>query len=185
MKRMLELGCGTNPRYNPEFDEYYALEYSQEAAGVARERLRLDGHNSETHHVLQHKVGYENFPFQDDYFDFVLADQFLEHIPRQGFFKDPWNKVHEINPVIWCLNECWRVAKHGACVQFNVPKWDSAEMWQDPTHVNPVPPQFWVYFGELDPWDLKASYGIRAKLNLMETIDGGWYHVFKLQAVKP
>jgi len=195
MRRMLELGCGDNPRYQSGYDEYYAIELSEKAAGDAREKLRRNGFQvgtgpqdwiphlnsfNATHFIVQGKAGYHDFPFDDNHFDFILGDQFLEHIPRQGFIQHVGGAVVEINPVINCLNECWRVAKPGAKVQFNVPKWNSKEMWQDPTHLNPVPPEFWVYFDEVDAWKLKESYGIKASLNLDETIDAGWYHVFKL-----
>jgi predicted SAM-dependent methyltransferase len=154
---MLELGVGDNARKQDGY-EYHAVDCvpTSETTAICR-------------------VGFEPLPYEDNYFDFVLGDQFLEHIPRQG---------PDGNPVIQCINECYRVAKPGAKLQFNVPKWNSQEMWQDPTHVNPVPPAFWVYFAELDPWNLKGSYGITAKLRLDETADGGWYHVFTLTVIK-
>lgn len=195
--RMLEIGVGTNPRIERKYDEYYAVDSSDDALCTTQRKLENMGlkvyrpggygpHRIEDCTVIlgRVRVGYDEIPYPENSFDFILADQFLEHLPRHDFFKDPWDKLHPINPVIRCINDVWRVAKPDALVQFHVPKWDSAEMWQDPTHHNPVPPQFWVYFDPHDVWQLKESYGIKASLYLSETLDGGWYHIFKLIAVK-
>jgi hypothetical protein len=117
-------------------------------------------------------------------FDFTFGDQFLEHIPRDGYKISPISTLVRFNPVIETLNEVCRVTKNNGLVQFNVPKWNVEEMWQDPTHCNPVPPAFWKYWHPKDEWDLKKSYGIVGSLELLETIDCGWYHVFKLKNIK-
>jgi SAM-dependent methyltransferase len=170
---MLELGVGDNARKQEGY-EYYAVDCVETAFTTA---------------VC--KVGFEPLPYEDNYFDFILGDQFLEHIPRIGsrIKRNDGNAVlplelEEFNPLINCLNECWRVAKPGASIQFNVPKWDSVEMQQDPTHCNACPPQMWVYWQPEDQWNLKSSYGIKGSFRLDETIDGGWYDVFKLTAIK-
>lgn len=193
--RMLEIGVGDNPRIDLKYEEYYAVDSSGEALDITQRKLEEMGRKvhragrsypgGDYNTYLQViKMGYEGIPCDDSMFDFILADQFLEHLPRHDVLVDSWDKVHNINPVIQCLNDLWRVAKHGAKLQFNVPKWDSAEMWQDPTHCNPVPPQFWIYFDPADVWQLKESYGIKASMTLDSVGDGGWYHVFTLTAIK-
>lgn len=193
--RQLELGVGDNPRIDTKYEQYYAIDTSEKALNATAAKLEAMGRivwryghrcpdgiaNAFLNRV---RLGYEVIPCDDSMFDFVLGDQFLEHIPRNDFEKDPWDKIHRINPVINCLNDVWRVCKPEAKVQFNVPKWNSVEMWQDPTHCNPVPPQFWVYFDPADVWQLKESYGIKASFTLDNIGDGGWYHVFSLTAIK-
>lgn len=194
--RMLEIGVGTNPRIDRSYDKYYALDSSDEGLHTVQRKLedmglkvyRRGGYGSYrieecTAIIDRCRVGYEEMPYNDNSFDFILADQFLEHLPRHDFI-EAFGKMHSINPVIRCINGVWRVAKPNALIQFHVPKWNSAEMWQDPTHCNPVPPQFWVYFDPADVWQLKTSYDIKASLELNEIIDGGWYHIFKLIAIK-
>ena len=194
--RMLEVGVGDNPRIDIKYDEYWCTDTSSEALSITKQKLEsmgrkifgpndpgpLDRYNT---FIFKSRLGWEAIPHaKDNYFDFILGDQFLEHLPRYAVYKDPWDRIHEINPLINCLNECWRVAAPGARLQFNVPKWNSVEQWQDPTHQSPIPPQFWVYFDPADVWQLKESYGIKASFLLTDVGDGGWYHVFSLTAIK-
>ncbi len=168
--KMLELGCGDNARPIPGITEYVGIDCSKAASAAT--------------HVV--KLGWEPIPFPDAYFDHVLGDQFLEHIPRQGYrlVQTPGGggpEIVEFHPHLELMNEVWRVAKPGAEVRFHVPVWNSEEQWQDPTHLNPVPPKFWVYFDPSDPWDLKEAYGIKASFTLKGHERIGWYDVFVLR----
>lgn len=181
--RMLELGCGDNPRVTKDCIHYVGVDASHHALEIAR--TKLENHAAAFDEgafsfSLEHKeAGISPLNFPESTFDFVLGDQFLEHVPRV---------VHTaygtINPVIRLLNEVCRFTKPGGLVQFNVPKWNSQEMWQDPTHCNPVPPNFWIYWDPKDEWGIKKSYGIEGSLHLYETVDAGWYHIFKLRNIK-
>ena len=194
--RMLEIGVGSNPRINTKYDEYWCIDTSATGLNIVRQKLEYMGRkifgpsdpgplSNYNTFIFNARIGWDPVPYStEDCFDFILADQFLEHLPRYAVKIDVFHKVHEINPLINCLNECWRVAKPGAKLQFNVPKWNSVEQWQDPTHLNPIPPQFWVYFDPADVWQLKESYGIKASFTLDNVGDGGWYHVYSLTAIK-
>lgn len=167
MKKMLELGVGDNPRPAPDY-EYIGLDCSQ---------------NSSADVIC--KAGFEPLPFPDNEFDRILGDQFLEHVPRIGYrLHHGGTFLVEFNPVIELLNEVCRVSKHTADVQFNVPKWNSKEFAQDPTHVNPVPKEFWIYWDPRDEWDLKRHYGIKGSLQLRNHQDCGWYDIFHLKVIK-
>jgi SAM-dependent methyltransferase len=193
---MLEIGCGDNPRIDLKYDEYHCIDSSPHALSITEMKLKAMGrkvYSPPNHPALDQydafisraRIGWDTIPYtENNYFDFILADQFLEHLPRCATRIDPWKKVYEINPLINCLNECWRVAKPGARLQFNVPKWNSVEQHQDPTHLSAIPPQMWVYFDPADVWQLKESYGIKASFTLDNVGDGGWYHVFSLTAIK-
>ena len=168
--RMLELGVGDNARKRDGY-EYFSIDCVKTSA---------------TTHVC--KAGFEPLPFLDNYFDFILGDQFLEHVPR---FAQRWRAIHfpydknpntleTFNPLIELLNEVCRVAKPNAEVQFNVPKWNSVEMQQDPTHCNACPKEMWHYWHPNDQWNLKQSYGIKGSLELVKIQDCGWYEIHGL-----
>jgi hypothetical protein len=203
-QRMLELGCGDNPRPERGF-RYWGVDNAEGFVPACQRKLADQGFEVYTHTDFVPEMREERYPnivhffngcnladghslrnlFPLNWFDRVLADQVLEHIPRVA--QKTWGnkpQAETFNPVIALLNQIWLVCKSNAYVQFNVPKWNSAEMWQDPTHVNPVPPQFWKYWDPADEWNLKKSYGINASFRLDEVVDCGWYHIFRLTTIK-
>lgn len=171
---MLELGCGDNARKRDGY-EYHGLDCVQTSVTTVICR-----------------AGFEPLPFPDSHFDFILGDQFLEHIPRfaqryraiQFPYDQNPNTLESFNPVIELLNEVCRTAKPNAEIQFNVPKWNSVEMQQDPTHCNACPKEMWIYWDINDQWKLKSSYGIIGSLKLESVIDCGWYEIHKLRNIK-
>lgn len=181
--RMLELGCGDNPRVAKDCTYYVGIDASQHALEIAGQKLQhyaaAFDPEAFSYSLECKELGISPLNFPDSMFDFVLGDQFLEHVPRVLH-----TSYGTIYPVIRLLNEVCRFTRPNGLVQFNVPKWNSQEMWQDPTHVNPVPPNFWIYWDPADQWGIKKSYGILGSLRLEETVDCGWYHIFKLRNVK-
>lgn len=175
--KQLELGPGTNPRVSKDVTEYIGLEASQEACNAC---ISLNIPNTKFYKC---NLGFEPIPLSDDWADFILGDQFLEHVPRLGY-KFHNGQIITFNPLIDLLNEIWRISKNNAIIQFNVPKWNSQEQWQDPTHQSAIPPNFWKYFDPHDEWNLKSSYAIKASFVLSKIGDGGWYDVFQLRAIK-
>ena len=61
------------------------------------------------------------WPFKDNKFDFVNADQVLEHLDNQ----------------VKALQEIWRITKNGATVHIGVPHYASPGAWFDLTHKHP------------------------------------------------
>lgn len=196
---MLELGCGDNPRVSKDCTYYVGIDASHHALEIAGQKLQhyAAAFDPEAfgYALIIQDLGFTPIGGPDDMFDFVLGDQFLEHVPRiaqriplikrrqeEGDVYD--RNLESFSPVIELLNEICRITRPNGLVQFNVPKWNSQEMWQDPTHCNPVPPNFWIYWDPADQWGIKKSYGILGSLRLEETVDCGWYHIFKLRNVK-
>ncbi len=61
------------------------------------------------------------YPFKDNTFDYVLANNVLEHIDSP----------------LSCLEELWRVSKPGAVIEIKVPYFTSWTAWGDITHKRP------------------------------------------------
>lgn len=75
-------------------------------------------------------------PFDDEKFDFVYSNNFLEHIPQAD--------------VIWFMNEMWRVTKFGGQMQHIIPKAGTGSDFQDPTHLSHWNPATIQYFTKGD-----------------------------------
>jgi|SRR3989344_2674371 len=61
------------------------------------------------------------WPFEDNFFDEINADQVLEHLDNQ----------------VKSLQEIWRISKNGAKVHIGVPHYASPGAWTDLTHKHP------------------------------------------------
>lgn len=62
----------------------------------------------------------ESFPFTDNAYDYIMADNILEHIK-------PWFKNS-------LMNELWRITVNGGKIEIYVPEFPHPESVQDPTH---------------------------------------------------
>jgi SAM-dependent methyltransferase len=125
MTKSLDLGCGPNPRNAFTADEVYGVDVRDNLSGSIR---RAD-------------LAIEPIPFDSEYFDFVTAHDFLEHIPRVAYVP------HRRNCFVEVMNEIYRVLKmHGRFMSFT-PAYPQPEAFRDPTHVNIITDQtFPVYF---------------------------------------
>jgi SAM-dependent methyltransferase len=80
-RRVLDLGSGQGGLVLELLDrgaEAYGVEPSREYAELARRRLVEAGHDPA---VIQEAAG-ESIPFEDNFFDYVISLQVLEHVPR-------------------------------------------------------------------------------------------------------
>ncbi|MDO9234334.1 MAG: class I SAM-dependent methyltransferase [Methylotenera sp.] len=129
LSRHLDLGCGSNPR-NP----YYADEVH--VVDIYKSPLL----NSEV--IFKNaNLSLEKIPYEDDYFDFVSAYDFIEHIPR--ILNE--NKTTRF-PFIDLMNEIHRVLKPSGIFYAQTPAFPSPEAFQDPTHVNFITQRTHKYF---------------------------------------
>ena len=62
----------------------------------------------------------EAFPFDDNSVDYLRAHDAIEHLPDK----------------IKTMNEIWRVCKHDAVIDIEVPSTDGRGAFQDPTHIS-------------------------------------------------
>jgi len=103
---------------------------------------------------IQHDLLDTPWPFADESVDELMASHVLEH-----FWGEEQVKI---------LEEAYRVLKWDAGIMIIVPWWNSARMWQDPTHKAPFPAEKAYYFNK--QWrdaNKLDHYGIRADFDLV------------------
>jgi SAM-dependent methyltransferase len=148
----LDLGCGETIR-NP----YQALQV-----------IGLD--------IQDADLAIEPIPHPDDYFDFVTAYDFLEHIPRLLYVP------HRRYPFVELMSEVWRVMKVGGKFLSSTPAFPHAPAFQDPTHVNIITPlTFAEYFDDEKTW--AKMYGFKGKFHINNMRYHGPHLIAELEKV--
>ena len=112
--KSLDLGCGPALKNPFGADEAYGID--------SREDLDRN--------VYQADLVIDPIPFPAEYFDYVTAYDFLEHIPRLIYA--PSRRF----PFIELMNEVYRVLKVGGKFFSHTPMFPHAAAFWDPTHVN-------------------------------------------------
>ncbi|MCX8062044.1 MAG: methyltransferase domain-containing protein, partial [Anaerolineales bacterium] len=137
--KSLDLGCGSQPRNPFQADEVFGIDF--------REDLK-------SHKIWCVDLAVEPIPFEDNFFDYVSAYDFLEHIPRVIYIPKRRNAFVEL------MNEIYRVLKRGGLFVSLTPSYPHGASFQDPTHVNIITEQtFPLYFDNTNRW--ASSYGFR------------------------
>lgn len=143
MKRSLDIGCGLNPRNPFEADEVYGI----------------DIRTSDNPRVSVADLNIEKIPFEVEFFDYVTAFDFIEHVPR--ILYSPNRRF----PFIELMNEIHRVLRRGGYFFSYTPAFPNSPAWRDPTHVNIITDETLpMYFCE--PKLLGKMYGFDGKFQL-------------------
>lgn len=101
----------------------------------------------------------ESIPFDSDFFEYVTAHDFLEHIPRVVYVP------HRRNAFVEVMNEVYRVLKAGGLFLSVTPAYPNAEAFRDPTHVNIITDQtFPAYFDNVNRW--ASGYGFKGAFSI-------------------
>jgi SAM-dependent methyltransferase len=136
MSRSLDIGCGPSPKNPFNADEVFGIDVRED----------LDANIKCADLVI------EPIPFEDGFFDFVTAHDFLEHVPRVIYVPNRRNAFVEV------MNEVYRVLKVGGQFLSFTPAYPHPEAFRDPTHVNIITDQtFQAYFDNVNRW--AAAYG--------------------------
>lgn len=98
-------------------------------------------------------------PFNDSYFDEVLSENFMEHIPQAE--------------VVWLMNEIWRVLKEGGTAHHVIPHAGTLNRWQDPTHLSDWIPETFRYFDVDNPKNQYYDYIKPWKIVKLEVVNSG------------
>ena len=129
--RSIELGCGIHQKNPFGASEAYGIDI--------REDLEKN--------IYRADLSRDPIPFPDNHFDYVVAEHFIEHVPRLAYVPE-----HRF-PFIELMNEVWRVLKPHGLFYAITPAYPHPEVFQDPTHVNVITEMtFPAYFCYALPW---------------------------------
>jgi SAM-dependent methyltransferase len=161
--RTLDLGCGANPRNPFNADETFGVDIRDLGGGIRKANLFI-----------------EPIPFDDGYFNFVSAYDFIEHVPRVlSVFNSQAGETNIIYPFINLMNEIYRVLVPGGYFYSRTPAYPHPEAFQDPTHVNIITEQtFPLYFN--DKFPVAHIYGFEGGFQIQELSWEGFYLVVKM-----
>ena len=124
MKKSLDLGCGLSPKNPFNADDLYGIDIRESNA-----------------RVLVADLAVEPIPFEDEFFEYCSAFDFLEHIPRVIYA--PARKFSFVD----VMSEIYRVLKPGGKFLSYTPAFPASAAWRDPTHVNIITEEtFPLYF---------------------------------------
>lgn len=162
MTKCLDLGSGPSPKNPFDADEAWGVDIVDTGNDMVKVcDLILDP-----------------LPFSDSTFDYVVATDFLEHIPRMIYIGR-----ERRTPFIDIMSEAWRVLKPGGRLYTKTPAYPTPEAFQDPTHVNFISENTWDYFagGLLGYGHL---YGFKGEFKLNQQFWEGFWLVWDMEAVK-
>jgi len=144
MTTSLDLGCGVSPKNIFNADLVYGID--------VRDDLALS--------IKKADLVVEPIPFEDDFFNYVTAHDFLEHIPRLIYA--PLRRY----PFVELMNEIYRVLKVGGVFLSFTPAYPNGEAFQDPTHVNIITENtFIAYFDNINRW--ASGYGFKGAFKIL------------------
>jgi hypothetical protein len=157
MKHALNVGCGNDYRASTPETEWV----NQDISTTVHTDVNCDIKDIDKH-------------FGENYFDYVLAVQVLEHISRDDF------------PAV--IRALYRVSAHGCLWSISVPHGFSDNFITDPTHKMPFSTRTFDYFIEGRPLrDNGIIYGwadVRLEEVSQPSLDGNQSINFRLMVIK-
>lgn len=167
--KLLDLGCGTEPR---------------QAEGY--EAFGIDIVDTGNPNVKVADLTWGPIPFEDETFDRVTAYDFLEHLPMRVWYIEPtpFGNVGRTRDVMIALfNEVHRVLKPGGIFYSFTPHLPNAsEVYRDPTHVSVWVEDSWQYWaGSMTP--LMRHYGYTADFKLNTAQRQGAHYAVELEKI--
>lgn len=151
----LDIGCGRNPRNPYDASEVHGVDIDPDVIKLGKNYKYAN-------------IAIESLPYKDNFFDSISAFDVLEHIPRQAIdFEKNTIKL----PFIQLMNEVWRILKPNGLFYALTPAFPAKEAFQDPTHVNFITIDSYIYFCGEDAYGKR--YGFNGNFDLIENI---WMH---------
>jgi len=145
MTKSLDLGCGPNPQNPFNADEVFGID------------IRM----SQNSNIFVADLNIEKIPFPNNFFDYITAFDFIEHVPRILYLNE------RRFPFIELMNEVYRTLKNGGIFYSFTPAFPKAPAWRDPTHVNIITDEtFTKYFDNSER--LAKMYGFTGSFKIVE-----------------
>jgi SAM-dependent methyltransferase len=116
------------------------------------------------------RLGFESIPLDDGSVDTIFCRDFLEHIPK-AHYSERESKLRY--PLIYLMNEIWRVLKPGGAFTSFTPCYPAPEVHQDPTHLSVWTLESMQYF--CGKYSVAQNYGVRTNFELVENRLEGFY----------
>lgn len=158
--KTLDLGCGPSPNNPFNASEVYGVDIVSNLAS----------------NIIAADLAIDPIPFDSDYFQFVTAYQFIEHVPRIIYCPRRRNSFVEL------MNEIHRVLKKDGIFLSVTPAYPHNAAFQDPTHVNIITEEtFHFYFSEPTSW--AKIYGFNGSFRLLKQEWMGVNLVTQLQKI--
>jgi SAM-dependent methyltransferase len=142
--KSLDLGCGPNPKNYFNAEILYGIDI--------RNDIELN--------IIKADLVLEPIPFEESFFDYVTAHDFIEHIPRIIY------TTQRSYPFVNLMSEIWRVLKvNGKFLSFT-PAYPNPAAFTDPTHVNIITEQTYNYFDAKNNW--AKMYGFKGAFIIVD-----------------
>lgn len=116
-------------------------------------------------------LGFEPLPFEDSTVDEVMCRDFLEHIPKAVYLESK-GRLHY--PVMYLMDEIWRVLKPGGIFRSWTPMYPHPEVFQDPTHLSAWTIKSMDYFCGIYA-GAKRIYKIQSCFEKIDVREEGFY----------
>ena len=158
-------------RYTKEPDETYALdlgcgEYPKNPF-KAKHLYGIDVRDDTKNKITKADLVIQPIPFIDNFFDYVTAHDFIEHIPRLMY------SPNRRYPFVELMSEIWRVLKVGGKFYSKTPAFPHAAAFWDPRHVNIITEQTFPFYFDNERMWAKEVYGFKGQFKIeSQTWDG-------------
>ena len=141
--KSLDLGCGLRPKNPFNADQLFGVDVGDELPANIRAA----------------DLAVEPIPFDDNYFNFVSAHDFIGHIPRVLYAPRRRYAFVEL------MNEVYRVLKVDGLFLSLTPGYPHSPAFQDPANVNSINFEtFPFYFDDVNRW--AAKYGFKGAFKI-------------------
>ncbi len=148
-RKHLDIGCGAVPRNPYGCDEVHGVDLATGKTDIGA-------------FIKCANLSLEGIPHPDSSFDSISAFNFLEHVPRILVTKSGDRTRF---PFVELMNEIFRVLKPGGRLYALTPAYPHPSAFQDPTHVNIITIDTWLYF--CGPQTLARMYGFNGNFEML------------------
>lgn len=146
----ISIGCGDSYDGSENYIHRGERKYLEWEDDLITGWIGIDKGNYGQHYVRDVRRG---LPFANDSVDEILAESFLEHIPKEEHFGQ--------DDFAFIMNDCLRVLKRGGKMKIIVPYAGTKSHYKDPTHHRAFTVDTFTYLVQTNSWDYGFDKGWR------------------------